>query len=120
MALVCAINLYFVVSYLPSLPHPAYFGLVALLAAAYLCLTTYLVLQGLRGALGMRETRRGGHGRGLHRGFPRGLVPALRPSRSPLPQVWTCSIAHGATLLAHSSHQRFLYGVPEEQPEPSG
>nr|XP_008537954.1 PREDICTED: natural resistance-associated macrophage protein 1 [Equus przewalskii] len=74
MALVCAINLYFVVSYLPSLPHPAYFG----------------------------------------------LVPALRPSRSPLPQVWTCSIAHGATLLAHSSHQRFLYGVPEEQPEPSG
>ncbi|NP_001075326.1 natural resistance-associated macrophage protein 1 [Equus przewalskii] len=76
MALVCAINLYFVVSYLPSLPHPAYFGLVALLAAAYLCLTTYL--------------------------------------------VWTCSIAHGATLLAHSSHQRFLYGVPEEQPEPSG
>uniref|UniRef100_A0A8C4M2V4 Natural resistance-associated macrophage protein 1 n=1 Tax=Equus asinus asinus TaxID=83772 RepID=A0A8C4M2V4_EQUAS len=76
MALVCAINLYFVVSYLPSLPHPAYFGLVALLAAAYLCLTTYL--------------------------------------------VWTCSIAHGATLLAHSSHQRFLYGLPEEQPEPSG
>ena len=44
MALICAINLYFVVSYLPSLPHPAYFSLVALLAAAYLGLTTYLVL----------------------------------------------------------------------------
>lgn len=44
MALVCAINLYFVISYLPSLPHPAYFGLVALLAVAYLGLTTYLVL----------------------------------------------------------------------------
>ncbi|KAL4841110.1 hypothetical protein H8958_019678 [Nasalis larvatus] len=43
MALVCAINLYFVVSYLPSLPHPAYFGLAALLAAAYLGLSTYLV-----------------------------------------------------------------------------
>ncbi|KAM6177794.1 natural resistance-associated macrophage protein 1 [Rhynchocyon petersi] len=43
MALVCAINLYFVVSYLPSLPHPAYFGLVGLLAAAYLGLSIYLV-----------------------------------------------------------------------------
>ncbi|ELW49172.1 Natural resistance-associated macrophage protein 1 [Tupaia chinensis] len=43
MALICAINLYFVVSYLPSIPHPAYFILVALLAAAYLCLTAYLV-----------------------------------------------------------------------------
>ncbi|XP_037066167.1 natural resistance-associated macrophage protein 1 isoform X2 [Peromyscus leucopus] len=42
MALVCAINLYFVVSYLPSLPHPAYFGLVALLALGYLGLTAYL------------------------------------------------------------------------------
>lgn len=71
MALVCAINLYFVVSYLPGLHHPAYFGLVALLAAAYLGLTTYL--------------------------------------------VWTCFIAHGATLLIHSSHQHFLYGVPEEK-----
>lgn len=44
MALICAINLYFVVTYLPSLPHPAYFVLVALLAAVYLGLTTYLVL----------------------------------------------------------------------------
>ncbi|KAK2108481.1 hypothetical protein P7K49_013646 [Saguinus oedipus] len=43
MALVCAINLYFTISYLPSLPHPAYFGLAALLATAYLGLTTYLV-----------------------------------------------------------------------------
>ncbi|XP_017390617.1 natural resistance-associated macrophage protein 1 isoform X1 [Cebus imitator] len=43
MALVCAINLYFVISYLPSLPHPAYFGLAALIATAYLGLTTYLV-----------------------------------------------------------------------------
>lgn len=42
MALVCAINLYFVVSYLPSLPHPAYFGLVAVLAVGYLGLTAYL------------------------------------------------------------------------------
>lgn len=44
MALVCTINLYFVVIYLPSLPHPAYFILVALLAIVYLGLTTYLVL----------------------------------------------------------------------------
>ncbi|XP_076787789.1 natural resistance-associated macrophage protein 1 isoform X1 [Arvicanthis niloticus] len=42
MALVCAINLYFVISYLPSLPHPAYFSLVALLAIGYLGLTAYL------------------------------------------------------------------------------
>ncbi|XP_059559099.1 natural resistance-associated macrophage protein 1 isoform X2 [Myotis daubentonii] len=78
MTLICAINLYFVVSYLPSLPHPAYFGLVALLGAAYLGLTAYL--------------------------------------------VWTCFIAHGATRLAHSSHQHFLYGLPEEKQtgEPSG
>lgn len=73
MVLVCAVNLYFVISYLPSLPHPAYFSLVALLAAAYLGLTTYL--------------------------------------------VWTCLITQGATLLAHSSHQRFLYGLPEEDQE---
>lgn len=46
MTLICAINLYFVVSYLPSLPHPAYFGLVALLGAAYLGLIAYLVLLG--------------------------------------------------------------------------
>ncbi|MXQ79256.1 hypothetical protein E5288_WYG000391 [Bos mutus] len=73
MVLVCAVNLYFVISYVPSLPHPAYFSLVALLAAAYLGLTTYL--------------------------------------------VWTCLITQGATLLAHSSHQRFLYGLPEEDQE---
>ncbi|XP_051010507.1 natural resistance-associated macrophage protein 1 [Acomys russatus] len=42
MTLICAINLYFVVSYLPSLPHPAYFGLVAVLALGYLTLTAYL------------------------------------------------------------------------------
>lgn len=42
MVLICAINLYFVVSYLPSLPHPAFFGLVALLAVGYLGLTAYL------------------------------------------------------------------------------
>ncbi|XP_021099905.1 natural resistance-associated macrophage protein 1 isoform X8 [Heterocephalus glaber] len=71
MALVCAINLYFVVSYLPSLSHPAYFGLIAVLAAAYLGLTSYL--------------------------------------------AWTCCIALGATFLTHSSHQHFLYGLPEEK-----
>ncbi|XP_042806077.1 natural resistance-associated macrophage protein 1 isoform X3 [Panthera leo] len=71
MALICAINLYFVIIYLPSLPHPAYFVLVALLAAVYLGLTTYL--------------------------------------------VWTCFLAQGVTVLAHSSHQHFLYGLPEEE-----
>lgn len=44
MALICAINLYFLVTYLQNLPHPAYFVLVALLAAFYLGLTTYLVM----------------------------------------------------------------------------
>ncbi|KFO20182.1 Natural resistance-associated macrophage protein 1 [Fukomys damarensis] len=42
MALICAINLFLVVSYLTRLSHPAYFGLVAVLAAAYLALTAYL------------------------------------------------------------------------------
>ncbi|KAL1771137.1 natural resistance-associated macrophage protein 1 isoform X1 [Sigmodon hispidus] len=42
MALICAINLYFVISYLPSLPNPAYFALVALLAVGYVGLTAYL------------------------------------------------------------------------------
>lgn len=44
MALICAINLYFLVTYLQNLPHPSYFVLVALLAAVYLGLTTYLVM----------------------------------------------------------------------------
>ncbi|XP_012584434.1 PREDICTED: natural resistance-associated macrophage protein 1 [Condylura cristata] len=70
MALVCAINFYLVISYLPSIPHPAYLSLVALLGVAYLGLITYL--------------------------------------------VWTCGIAHGASRLAHSSHQHFLYGRPQE------
>ncbi|KAI4544440.1 hypothetical protein MG293_004706 [Ovis ammon polii] len=64
MVLVCAVNLYFVISYVPSLPHPAYFSLVALLAAAYLGLTTYLVLlcQRVPGGLGRQgeETTDGG------------------------------------------------------------
>ncbi|GAB1285086.1 Natural resistance-associated macrophage protein 1 [Apodemus speciosus] len=42
VALVSAINLYFVISYLRSLTHPAYFGLVALLGTGYLGLTAYL------------------------------------------------------------------------------
>ena len=59
MVLVCAVNLYFVISYVPSLPHPAYFSLVTLLAAAYLGLTTYLVLLGGRvpGGWGGKERR---------------------------------------------------------------
>ncbi|XP_049624023.1 natural resistance-associated macrophage protein 1 [Suncus etruscus] len=28
--------------------------------------------------------------------------------------IWTCCIAHGTTMLAHSSHKHFLYGLPEE------
>ncbi|XP_042535181.1 natural resistance-associated macrophage protein 1 [Dipodomys spectabilis] len=69
MALICAVNLYFVVNYVSNLPHPAYFGLVAVLAVAYLSLITYL--------------------------------------------AWTCCIAHGVAFLSHSSHQHFLYGLPE-------
>ncbi|XP_075385105.1 natural resistance-associated macrophage protein 1 [Tenrec ecaudatus] len=76
MALICAINLYLVISYVLNLPHPAYFALVALLAAAYLGITIYL--------------------------------------------VWTCCIAHGATFLAHSSHQHFLYGLPDLMQERGG
>ena len=119
MVLICAINLYFVVSYLPSLPHPAYFSLVALLAAVYLGLTTYLVLLGQRAPWGWgrqgEETTDGGL-RGDAPGLPQRSCP-LPYSRSPLPQAWTCLITHGATRLAHGSHQHFLYGLPEEDQE---
>ncbi|XP_040842445.1 natural resistance-associated macrophage protein 1 [Ochotona curzoniae] len=71
IALIYAINLYFVFTYLSKLPHPAYWGLVALLAVVYFGLTTYL--------------------------------------------VWTCCLAQGAMFLAHSSHQRFLYRLHEEE-----
>ncbi|XP_054979158.1 natural resistance-associated macrophage protein 1 [Sorex araneus] len=73
VVLICAINCYFVAVFLQSIPHPAYLGLVAALAAAYLGLTAYL--------------------------------------------VWTCCLAHGMSKLAHSSHQHFLYGLPEEKQE---
>ncbi|XP_020858490.1 natural resistance-associated macrophage protein 1 isoform X1 [Phascolarctos cinereus] len=73
MGLVCTINAYFVISYLEGLPHPGYYGPVALLAAAYLALFFYL--------------------------------------------MWTCCIAHGAATLMHSSHQQFLYGLPQEEEE---
>lgn len=62
MALVCAINLYFVISYLPSLPHPAYFGLVALLAIGYVGLAAYLVLESGKGRGGQKRETRGGGG----------------------------------------------------------
>lgn len=103
MALVCAINLYFVISYLPSLPHPAYFGLVALLAIGYLGLTAYLVLGSAKG--------QGGQERETWWGFCRALAS---PSLMVLSQAWTCCIAHGANFLTHSSHQHFLYGLPNE------
>ncbi|XP_052049732.1 natural resistance-associated macrophage protein 1 isoform X2 [Apodemus sylvaticus] len=66
VALVSAINLYFVVTYLRSLPHPAYFGLVALLGVGYLGLTAYLLPSALpiwapyRGA-GARAWAQRGH-----------------------------------------------------------
>lgn len=57
MALICTINLYFVISFLSSLPHPAYFALVALFAIGYLGLTAYLVLGSAKGQGGQeRET----------------------------------------------------------------
>lgn len=94
MALVCAINLYFVISYLPSLPHPAYFGLVALLAIGYVGLAAYLVLESGKGRGGQKRETRGGGGlqsSGLsstHAPFP-GLDLLHRPwshlSDPPLP-----------------------------------
>lgn len=73
MALVCAINLYFVISYLPSLPHPAYFSLVALLAIGYLGLTAYLVLGSAKGQGG-----RAGEG-------DMGLLRGLSSTHGPFP-----------------------------------
>lgn len=105
MTLICAINLYFVISYLPSLPHPAYFGLVAVLALGYLALTAYLVLGGSRGTGRAREEDTWGFCREL-------TSPPLVFS-----QAWTCCIAHGATFLTHSSHQHFLYGLAKEEQE---
>ncbi|XP_027729478.1 natural resistance-associated macrophage protein 1 isoform X4 [Vombatus ursinus] len=75
MGLVCTINAYFIISYLEGLPHPGYYGLVALLAVVYLALFFYL--------------------------------------------MWTCCVAHGAAALMHSSHQHFLYGLPQEEHEGS-
>ena len=46
-------------------------------------------------------------------GLPQRSWP-LPNSWLPLPQVWTCCLAHGATFLAHSSHHHFLYGLLEE------
>ncbi|XP_038611332.1 natural resistance-associated macrophage protein 1 [Tachyglossus aculeatus] len=43
VGLVCAINCYFVLSYLSALPHPAYYALVGTLATVYLGLLAYLV-----------------------------------------------------------------------------
>lgn len=103
VALVSAINLYFVVSYLRSLPHPAYFGLVALLGVGYLGLTAYLVPGVSQGA-----GRAGGGVTGLLRSS--GLS-----STHGLPQAWTCCLAHGASFLTHSSHRHFLYGLPIEE-----
>lgn len=75
MALICAINLYFVVSYLPSLPHPAFFGLVALLAVGYLGLTAYLV---------RRQPRdKGGGEKGREAGLPQSSGSS--PIRGPFP-----------------------------------
>lgn len=56
IALIYAINLYFVFTYLSKLPHPAYWGLVALLAVVYFGLTTYLV-QSAGGAWEMGRSR---------------------------------------------------------------
>ncbi|XP_037379924.1 natural resistance-associated macrophage protein 1 [Talpa occidentalis] len=69
MVLICAINFYLVISFLPIIP-PASYSLVVLLGIPYLGFIFYL--------------------------------------------VWTCGIAHGASCLAHSSHQHFLYGHPQE------
>lgn len=44
MVLICAINVYFLGTFLQNIPHPAYLGLVAVLAVPYLGLTAYLVL----------------------------------------------------------------------------
>ncbi|XP_007501811.1 natural resistance-associated macrophage protein 1 [Monodelphis domestica] len=43
MGLVCAINLYFVISYLQELPNMGYYALAAVLGAAYLALFFYLM-----------------------------------------------------------------------------
>lgn len=107
MALVSAINLYFVITYLGSLTHPAYFGLVAVLGVGYLGLTAYLVLGSAEGRGGQERETRGWGGR-----FCGALAS---PPLMVLSQVWTCCIAHGASFLTHSSHQHFLYGLPMEE-----
>ncbi|XP_074047475.1 natural resistance-associated macrophage protein 1 [Macrotis lagotis] len=61
MGLVCTINAYFVMAYLAGLPQPGYYGLVALLAAAYLALLFYLAWTcclGLGAALLARPSHR--------------------------------------------------------------
>ena len=78
---------------------------------------------GPEGALGMGEAKKGGNRwKALGEGDARGGEASQRScslpdSWSPFLQVWTCFLAQGATVLAHSSHRHFLYGLPEEEEE---
>ncbi|NXI71370.1 NRAM1 protein, partial [Anseranas semipalmata] len=65
--LVCAINIYFVVDFLPTLRGLGYHIPLGLLLVAYVAFVAYL--------------------------------------------IWTCSIAHGARILARGHHSQFSFGV---------
>lgn len=104
--LVCAINVYFVVDFLPTLRGPGYHIPLGLLLAGYVAFITYLV------GLAMRE---GATVRGT--ASPLG---AHRPALFAPPQIWTCSIAHGARFLDRGHHSRFSFGVSHDPPALAG
>lgn len=94
--LVCAINVYFVVDFLPTLQGLGYYIPLSLLLVAYVVFITYLVgLEPQEGAAGWGTASPVG----AHR-------PALFA-----PQIWTCSVAHGARFLAGGHHDRLSFGV---------
>ena len=94
--LVCAINVYFVVDFLPTLQGLGYYIPLGLLLAAYVAFVAYLVRLALWG---------GAVGGGRHPWWVPINLPALPP------QIWTCSIAHGAWFLARGHHSRFNFGI---------
>lgn len=103
--LVCAINIYFVVDFLPTLQGLGYYIPLGLLLAAYVAFITYLV------RLAPWEGVVGG-------GWRPCWVPIALSSLPP--QIWTCSIAHGAQFLARGHHSRFSFGVSFDPPALAG
>lgn len=108
--LVCAINVYFVVDFLPTLRGLGYLIPLGLLLVAYVAFVTYLV----RAEGGWGSVCVGGGGCGAF--YSHGAC-----NECPLClQLWTCSIAHGARFLARGRYNRFSFDVTADVPGLAG